>query len=202
MSGSEEDVIWNSSRTAQQIHDLGRVENVPTHPVHLRSFTSNASSRTLAASSPSLAPLSLSSPSPRPTRQMPVSRRATSAASNSLPRSANTLRLSTCVPPPPFSFLLTQQIGTLQIIQMALRSSLAHIRAARISPPPAGFVPPPQGIGLPTPPAPGGQLLSSDAGGGGGGGGVKEQTRGLLKERVERDAWGGVLDALTRLRES
>ena len=80
---------------------------------------------------------------------------------------------------------------------MALRSSLAHIRAARISPavltaPPAGFVPPPQGVGLPAPPAPG---LSSHTGG------VKEQTRGLLEERVERDAWHGVLDALTRLRD-
>jgi hypothetical protein len=82
---------------------------------------------------------------------------------------------------------------------MALRSSLAHIRAARISPavltaPPAGFVPPPQGVGLPAPPAPGGQQVSSDA--------VKEQTRGLLEERVERDAWHGVLDALTRLRDA
>jgi hypothetical protein len=85
---------------------------------------------------------------------------------------------------------------------MALRSSLAHIRAARISPavltaPPAGFVPPPQGVGLPAPPAPGGQQDSSDAGGG-----VKEQTRGLLEERVERDAWHGVLDSLTRLRDA
>ena len=31
---------------------------------------------------------------------------------------------------------------------------------------------------------------------------MKEQTRGLLEERVERDAWGGVLDALTRLRDA
>jgi len=43
---------------------------------------------------------------------------------------------------------------------MALRPSLAHIRAARISPavltaPPAGFVPPPQGVGLPFPLPPG-----------------------------------------------
>jgi hypothetical protein len=84
---------------------------------------------------------------------------------------------------------------------MALRSSLAHIHAARISPavltaPPAGFVPPPQGVGLPAPPAPGGQQLSDP------GGGMKEQTRGLLEERVERDAWRGVLDALTRLRDA
>ena len=89
---------------------------------------------------------------------------------------------------------------------MALRSSLAHIRAARISPavltaPPAGFVPPPQGVGLPAPPALGGLQLSSDAGSGVDAG-VKEQTRGLLEERVECDAWRGVLDALTRLRDA
>ena len=91
---------------------------------------------------------------------------------------------------------------------MALRSSLAHIRAARISPavltaPPAGFVPPPQGIGLPFP-LPSGPTIrgaSSTA--------VeesharpKEKTRGLLEERVERDAWRGALDALTRLMDA
>ena len=80
---------------------------------------------------------------------------------------------------------------------MALRSSLAHIRAARISPavltaPPAGFVPPPQGVGLPAPiPLPGNE----------GGSRSNEKTRGLLEERVERDAWRGALDALTRLRD-
>jgi hypothetical protein len=30
----------------------------------------------------------------------------------------------------------------------------------------------------------------------------KEKTRGLLEERVERDAWRGALDALTRLRDA
>jgi|SRR6267142_3342709 len=90
---------------------------------------------------------------------------------------------------------------------MALRSSLAHIRAARISPavltaPPAGFVPPPQGVGLPFPPG------QSDRGGSGGIEGgeeisrTRENTRGLLEERVERDAWRGALDALTRLRDA
>jgi hypothetical protein len=43
---------------------------------------------------------------------------------------------------------------------MAFLSSVAHIRAARISPaflidPPAGFVPSPQGVGLPFPLPPG-----------------------------------------------
>ncbi len=93
---------------------------------------------------------------------------------------------------------------------MALRSSLAHIRTARISPavltaPPAGFVPPPQGVGLPFPLPPG----PSDRGGAGGSTGTegsnsqaKEKTRGLLEERVDRDAWRGALDALTRLMDA
>jgi hypothetical protein len=96
---------------------------------------------------------------------------------------------------------------------MALRSSLAHIRAARISPavltaPPAGFVPPPQGVGLPFSPGPSDRPSASGDGGGGvmeGGEEVssaREKTRGLLEERVERDAWRGALDALTRLRDA
>ena len=92
---------------------------------------------------------------------------------------------------------------------MALRSSLAHIRAARISPavltaPPAGFVPPPQGVGLPSPHPPG--PADRDRGAGGSGershAQAKEKTRGLLEERVERDAWRGALDALTRLMDA
>jgi hypothetical protein len=106
---------------------------------------------------------------------------------------------------PPTS--LTKSI-ILQGIQMALRSSLAHIRAARISPavltaPPAGFVPPPQGVGLPFPLPPG----VSDRGlsgtrAEGSHSQAKEKTRGLLEERVERDAWRGALDALTRLMDA
>ncbi|KAI0295141.1 hypothetical protein B0F90DRAFT_1638345 [Multifurca ochricompacta] len=85
-----------------------------------------------------------------------------------------------------------QYFETLDGIQMALRSSLAHIRAASISPavltaPPNGFVPPPQGSGDKA---------------AGGGVEVKDKTRGLLEERVERDAWRGVLDALSRLRDA
>lgn len=91
---------------------------------------------------------------------------------------------------------------------MALRSSLAHIRAARISPavltaPPTGFVPPPQGVGLPFP-LPSGvpDRGSSGTGAEGRSSQAKEKTRGLLEERVERDAWRGALDALTRLIEA
>ncbi|KAH9030131.1 hypothetical protein EDB85DRAFT_1455323 [Lactarius pseudohatsudake] len=161
-----EDVIWNSSRTARQIHDLGRVEN--------------DIGRLLSLASSSLALLALPQ---------------TDAPDAGLPQGDERSEQ--------FVVEVGKYFETLDSIQMALRSSLAHIRAARISPavltaPPAGFVPPPQGVGLPSPPAPGGQQLSSDAGGGG----VKDQTRGLLEERVERDAWHGVLDALTRLRDA
>jgi hypothetical protein len=119
-------------------------------------------------------------------------------------------------PRPPSLFLPPLTHHPLQGIQTALRSSLAHIRAARISPavltaPPAGFVPPPQGVGLPLPlpPLPSEREGGAGEGRGGGGGSVaegnskaKERTRGLLEERVESDAWRGALDALTRLRDA
>jgi len=66
-----------------------------------------------------------------------------------------------------------------------MRSSLAHIRQSRIAPsaidaPPQGFVPQPLGAGLPNE-------------------GFK-QNHGLQEERVERDAWQTILEALTRLK--
>jgi hypothetical protein len=74
-----------------------------------------------------------------------------------------------------------------QSIQEAIRSSLAHIRHSRIAPsainaPPLGFIPPSLGVGLP----------SDD--------GSSRRDRGLQEERVERDAWKGILAALTRLK--
>ena len=74
-----------------------------------------------------------------------------------------------------------------QSIQVAIRSSLAHIRHSRIAPsainaPPPGFIPPSLGVGLP----------SDD--------GSSRRDRGLQEERVERDAWKGILAALTRLK--
>lgn len=81
----------------------------------------------------------------------------------------------------------------MQGIHIAMRSSLAHIRQSRIAPsainaPPPGFVPPSLGIGLP---APSDTSAAPETGG-----------RGLQEERVERDAWNGILDALTRLKEA
>ena len=74
---------------------------------------------------------------------------------------------------------------------MGIRSSLAHIRQSRIAPsainaPPPNFVPPPLGVALPSNPS----------------GPTDKGNRGLQEERVERDAWKGILDALTRLKEA
>ncbi|PIL31524.1 hypothetical protein GSI_06226 [Ganoderma sinense ZZ0214-1] len=76
-------------------------------------------------------------------------------------------------------------------IHIAIRSSLAHIRQSRIAPsainaPPPGFIPPSLGVGLP----------SGDAQG------IARGNRGLQEERIERDAWKGILDALTRIKEA
>lgn len=74
---------------------------------------------------------------------------------------------------------------------MAIRSSLAHIRQSRIAPsainaPPPGFIPPALGVGVPST----------------GDGDYSKGTRGLQEERIERDAWRAILDALTRLKEA
>lgn len=73
-------------------------------------------------------------------------------------------------------------------IQAAIRSSLAHIRHSRIAPsainaPPAGLVPPSFGVGLPS---------TNDT--------QLKKNRGLQEERIERDAWKGILSALMRLK--
>ena len=79
----------------------------------------------------------------------------------------------------------------MQNIHFNIRSTLAHIKQSRIAPsaitaPPPGFIPPSLGVGLP----------SADADG------VARGNRGLQEERVERDAWKGILDALTRIKEA
>ncbi|KAF9055934.1 hypothetical protein BJ165DRAFT_1521898 [Panaeolus papilionaceus] len=87
-----------------------------------------------------------------------------------------------------FVLEVSEYFERLDAIQVALRSSLAHIRHSRIAPsainaPNPGFVPPSLGVGLP-----------SD-------GSTTRKNRGLQEERVERDAWKGILEALTRLRD-
>ncbi|KAF8963871.1 hypothetical protein BDZ97DRAFT_1661046 [Flammula alnicola] len=88
-----------------------------------------------------------------------------------------------------FVLEVSEYFERLDSIQVAIRSSLAHIRHSRIAPsainaPPAGFTPPSLGVGLP-----------SD-------GSASRKNRGLQEERVERDAWKGILSALTRIKEA
>ncbi|KAH8094607.1 hypothetical protein BXZ70DRAFT_348114 [Cristinia sonorae] len=81
-------------------------------------------------------------------------------------------------------------------IHIAIRSSLAHIRQSRIAPsainaPPPNFIPPSLGVGMPSADASDTSAVGSEKG-----------SRGLQEDRVERDAWVGVLNALTRLKEA
>ncbi|KAG2044538.1 hypothetical protein BDR03DRAFT_908960 [Suillus americanus] len=85
-----------------------------------------------------------------------------------------------------FVLEVSEYFERLDSIQVAIRSSLAHIRQSRIAPsaitaPPLGFVPPSLGVGLPR---------------------AAGSSRGLQEERIDRDAWVGILDALTCLRAS
>ncbi|KAJ6486165.1 hypothetical protein C8R47DRAFT_1016418 [Mycena vitilis] len=86
-----------------------------------------------------------------------------------------------------FVLEVSEYFERLDLIQIAIRSSLAHIRHSRIAPsainaPPPNFVPPSLGVGLP----------AADEG--------RRKNRGLQEERIERDAWKGILDALRRLK--
>ncbi|KAF8167440.1 hypothetical protein B0H34DRAFT_681888 [Crassisporium funariophilum] len=88
-----------------------------------------------------------------------------------------------------FVLEVSEYFERLDSIQVALRSSLAHIRHSRIAPsainaPPPGFIPPSLGVGLPAE------------------GSSSKSNRGLQEERVERDAWKGILAALTRMKEA
>jgi len=87
-----------------------------------------------------------------------------------------------------FVIEVSEYFERLDSIQVAIRSSLAHIRQSRIAPsainaPPPGFVPPSLGVTIPTD-----------------GVGTGEVSMGLQEERVGRDAWVGILNALSRLK--
>lgn len=89
-----------------------------------------------------------------------------------------------------FVLEVSEYFERLDNIHIAIRSSLAHIRQSRIAPsainaPPPGFVPPSLGVGMPS-----------------ANGEYSKDGRGLQEERVERDAWRAILDALTRLKEA
>ncbi|KZT72924.1 hypothetical protein DAEQUDRAFT_663208 [Daedalea quercina L-15889] len=89
-----------------------------------------------------------------------------------------------------FVLEVSEYFERLDAIHIAIRSSLAHIRQSRIAPsainaPPPGFIPPALGVGVP----------STD-------GDYNKGSRGLQEERIERDAWKAILDALTQLKEA
>jgi hypothetical protein len=223
MADYDADPIWSSSRTARQIHDLGRVEKVGPLALVVLTITYITTHATqtqdighlLSLASTSLALLSLPQ-TDAPDETLPEGDERSEQFVAKVGEYFETLDVRLLLL---HRFFFTLHIPShtsltkstiLQGIQMALRSSLAHIRATRISPavltaPPAGFVPPPQGVGLPFPLPP----SASDHGSSGTGAEAegshpqaKEKTRGLLEERVERDAWRGALDALTRLMDA
>ncbi|ETW86831.1 hypothetical protein HETIRDRAFT_406701 [Heterobasidion irregulare TC 32-1] len=95
-----------------------------------------------------------------------------------------------------FVLEVSEYFERLDAIQIAIRSSLAHIRQSRIAPsaidaPPPGFVPSVTGADIPPPTNPGDGNLSNST----------TESCGLQEERIERDAWRGALDALTRIRD-
>jgi len=87
-----------------------------------------------------------------------------------------------------FVLEVSEYFERLDSIQVAIRSSLAHIRQSRIAPsainaPAPGFVPPSLGVTIPTD-----------------GTGTGEASPGLQEERIGRNAWVGILNALARLK--
>ena len=87
-----------------------------------------------------------------------------------------------------------------------MRSALAQIRQSRVAPsainaPSAGFVPRSSGVGTPSlsDGIPG--TADSSIGTSNATSNSRQQSKwGLQEERISRDAWKGMLDALTRLR--
>lgn len=85
-------------------------------------------------------------------------------------------------------------------IHINIRSTLAQIRQSRIAPsainaPPPNFVPQPSGVGTPSL-----GTTSGEEGPERKGYTKSEPRRGLQEERVNRDAWKGILEALQRLK--
>ncbi|CAK5264354.1 unnamed protein product [Mycena citricolor] len=168
----EIDPIWTTSRTARQIYALGEVEKVTSiaeaYNYHQRRQQDITRLMALAASSISLLTLP-----------------QTDAPEDNLPQGDERSEQ--------FVLEVNEYFERLDAIQIAIRSSLAHIRHSRIAPsainaPPPNFVPPSLGVGLPA----GGELPGSFT--------ADDTRRGLQEERVERDAWTGILNALQRLK--
>lgn len=99
-----------------------------------------------------------------------------------------------------FVLEVSEYFERLDAIQVALRSSLAHIRHSRIAPsainaPVPNFVPTSLGVGLPFSSDPAdasspAQSIGSSA----------RRGRGLQEERIDRHAWENILQALLRIK--
>ncbi|KAJ7724229.1 hypothetical protein B0H16DRAFT_1333613 [Mycena metata] len=168
----EIDPIWTTSRTARQIFALGQVEKVVVFFQGCCSKPEQDITRLLALAATSISLLTLPQ---------------TDSADEGLPQGDERSEQ--------FVLEVSEYFERLDNIQIAIRSSLAHIRHSRIAPsainaPPPNFVPPSLGVGLP----------SSDDADGGSGATPLRKNRGLQEERIERDAWKGILDALRRLK--
>ncbi|KAJ3851298.1 hypothetical protein EV368DRAFT_43438 [Lentinula lateritia] len=170
----ELDPIWTTSRTARQIHALGEVEKVSASRVSfcpLFDIKQQDISRLLSLAASSISLLTLPQ---------------TDSIEDSLPQGEERSEQ--------FVLEVSEYFERLDSIQTAIRSSLAHIRHSRIAPsainaPPPGFLPPSLGVALP--PEPPSDPQSSR---------TSRTTRGLQEERLDRDAWKGILNALTRLK--
>ncbi|OBZ68466.1 hypothetical protein A0H81_11608 [Grifola frondosa] len=182
------DPIWMSSRTARQIYALGEVEKVRvrvpfTHAYAQSRLQDISRLLSLAASSISLLTLPQTD---GPDDNLPQGEERSEQFVLEVSEYFERLDVRVLLR---LRGLWTRPKVYAQAIHIAMRSSLAHIRQSRIAPsainaPAPGFIPPSMGVGLPS--------TNGSAGKG---------TRGLQEARVERDAWQGVLDALTRLKE-
>lgn len=111
----------------------------------------------------------------------------------------------------------------MQQIHISMRSTLAHIRQSRIAPsaitaPPPTFIPQTAGVGtpgvnsdlkdsttIPSTTDPTASAPAATANTGAADTKKKDSAqarRGLQEERMHRDAWRGILDALTQLKEA
>ncbi|EJF67099.1 hypothetical protein BD309DRAFT_850203 [Dichomitus squalens] len=176
--GPPEDIdpIWMSSRTARQIYALGEVEKV-WHSASCAQKNNHRDSPIWTQDITRLLSLAASSIA---LLSLPQTDGPEDA---DLPNGAERSEK--------FVDVANEYFERLDGIHIGIRSSLAHIRQSRIAPstinaPPPGFIPPSLGVGLP----------SADADG------VARGTRGLQEERMERDAWKGILNALARIKEA
>ncbi|KAJ3517058.1 hypothetical protein NMY22_g14054 [Coprinellus aureogranulatus] len=172
-STSTVDPVWTTSRTARQIYDLGEVEKVRNQSFLKHALQHIYDEDNVMQDITRLLRLAASSVSLLTLPQ-------TDEPGSKLPQGDER--------PEQFVMEVGEYFERLDSIQTAIRSALAHIRRSRIAPsainaPPQDFIPPSLGIGVPSEGSP-----------------ASSRNRGLQEEKVDREAWKGILDALTRLK--